>query len=1061
MRLIAAILHCGNMTFTSTEHKNARGHADGCHLDQTPSALAAAKLLGVTFEDLAEALTTRAIRAGNEIVHTPMDMGQSKKACEALMKATYGAAFDFIVAKVNESISSYQPQAQNNSASIGVLDIFGFETFESNNFEQICINYTNEALQQQFNKYVFKLEQEEYEREGILWKFISFPDNQEILDLIDKKHTGIFATLDEQCIVPSSDQKFTRFLYSKCEKHPRFGANAGQKVHHKFTIEHYAGPVEYGTEGWLEKNKDQMPSASVDLLKGANFELLVAAQFSAQLRELRSRIDTTVPHYIRCLKPNDELVPNYFDPKMIVEQLRCGGVLEAVRVSRAGYSTRYPHDVFKARYSFLGDCEIRSLKPMRTNTPFGKKLNAVNSDNNSIKKLIGKIALDIWEAENKSKDQQENAAPIEDFLSLDFSSRCALAGLQLGRTKVFLRREAFDRIEALRAKKFGKAAVTIQKIVRGVQARASYKLNRSSVRQPKKALLPDHICSFSSMRDEYMRTASSVSVDSRNDSEGANEPQMTELRTLHGCHLDQTPSALAAAKLLGVTFEDLAEALTTRAIRAGNEIVHTPMDMGQSKKACEALMKATYGAAFDFIVAKVNESISSYQPQAQNNSASIGVLDIFGFETFESNNFEQICINYTNEALQQQFNKYVFKLEQEEYEREGILWKFISFPDNQEILDLIDKKHTGIFATLDEQCIVPSSDQKFTRFLYSKCEKHPRFGANAGQKVHHKFTIEHYAGPVEYGTEGWLEKNKDQMPSASVDLLKGANFELLVAAQFSAQLRELRSRIDTTVPHYIRCLKPNDELVPNYFDPKMIVEQLRCGGVLEAVRVSRAGYSTRYPHDVFKARYSFLGDCEIRSLKPMRTNTPFGKKLNAVNSDNNSIKKLIGKIALDIWEAENKSKDQQENAAPIEDFLSLDFSSRCALAGLQLGRTKVFLRREAFDRIEALRAKKFGKAAVTIQKIVRGVQARASYKLNRSSVRQPKKALLPDHICSFSSMRDEYMRTASSVSVDSRNDSEGANEPQMTELRTLRSVEGKFQVWPPLKSSGSLLTNSS
>lgn len=106
-------------------------------------------------------------------------------------------------------------------------------------------------------------------------------------------------------------------------------------------------------------------------------------------------------------------MPNYFDPKMIVEQLRCGGVLEAVRVSRAGYSTRYPHDVFKARYSFLGDCEIRSLKPMRTNTPFGKKLNAVNSDNNSIKKLIGKIALDIWEAENKSKDQQENAAPIE------------------------------------------------------------------------------------------------------------------------------------------------------------------------------------------------------------------------------------------------------------------------------------------------------------------------------------------------------------------------------------------------------------------------------------------------------------------------------------------------------------------------------------------------------------------------------------------------------------------------------------------------------------------------
>ena len=145
MRLIAAILHCGNMTFTSTEHKNARGHADGCHLDRTPSAEAAAKLLGVTFEDLASALTTRAIRAGNDVVHTSMDIIQSKKASEALMKATYGAAFDFIVAKVNENISSYQPQDNCACASIGVLDIFGFETFESNNFEQICINYTNEV----------------------------------------------------------------------------------------------------------------------------------------------------------------------------------------------------------------------------------------------------------------------------------------------------------------------------------------------------------------------------------------------------------------------------------------------------------------------------------------------------------------------------------------------------------------------------------------------------------------------------------------------------------------------------------------------------------------------------------------------------------------------------------------------------------------------------------------------------------------------------------------------------------------------------------------------------
>jgi hypothetical protein len=144
-----------------------------------------------------------------------------------------------------------------------------------------------------------------------------------------------------------------------------------------------------------------------------------------------------------------------------------------------------------------------------------------------------------------------------------------------------------------------------------------------------------------------------------------------------------------------------------------------------------------------------------------------------------------------------------------------------------------------------------------------------------------------------------------------------------------------------------------------------------------------------------------------------------------------------------------------------QEFLALDFPSRCALAGLQLGRTKVFLRREAFDCIEALRSRKFGTAAISIQKVVRGIQTRASLKRNCSSVRKTPKNLTTEYMKmgSFSSMRDEYIRTASSV--DSRNDSEGANEPQTTEMRTLRSVEGKFQVWPPLKSSGSILTNPS
>jgi serine/threonine protein kinase/ankyrin repeat protein len=548
----------------------------------------------------------------------------------------------------------------------------------------------------------------------------------------------------------------------------------------------------------------------------------------------------------------------------------------------------------------------------------------------------------------------------------------------------------------------------------------------------------------------------------------------TPSRDNESCRLDDTSAARSCAALLGISFEGLAAALTARVIIAGDEIVHKPLTVESAQKALEALIKSLYGAMFDFVVVKVNDSIVNDRLD-QSKHASIGVLDIFGFETFQKNSFEQLCINYTNEALQQQFNKYVFKLEQQEYEKEGIMWKFISFPDNQDVLDLIDKKHTGVLALLDEQCILPKSDdQKFTRYLYGRSDKHPRFSATSSQRVDHLFSIEHYAGYVEYTTDGWIEKNKDQLPAASSDLLKSSTFELIeeiqkniraehrggrgtvatksVSSQFSSQLRELRSRIDETVPHYIRCLKPNDDLAPNFFEPKNIVEQLRCGGVLEAVRVSRAGYPTRYPHDVFLARYEVLAD--PRDMSPQSpVFSPSG-----YDERQDQLKRLISRIAFDLWYAdhvimqallladqEHQSKrdspkyqvrrinhnnkksvkvqtglnapfnlvvessimtpeDQRrkrnkadptaamrerrerhnvDRPATESDFLKLDFASRCAVAGLQLGRTKVFLRREAFDRIEAMRSEKFFNAAATIQKIARKRICRNNYLVMR------------------------------------------------------------------------------
>ena len=497
----------------------------------------------------------------------------------------------------------------------------------------------------------------------------------------------------------------------------------------------------------------------------------------------------------------------------------------------------------------------------------------------------------------------------------------------------------------------------------------------------------------------------------------------TETNRGEACQLDENEASLAVSNLLGVSFENLAASLTSRVLflREGN--VAKQLNAKQAYKASEALIKAIYGANFDYIVKMINQSIHKEKDVKKRGersvSACIGVLDIFGFETFESNTYEQMCINYTNETLQQHFNKHVFKLEQQEYEREGILWKFISFPDNQDVLDLVEMKRVGILAVLDEQCIVEwGSDDKFVQQLYQRCGGHDRFVATPQQTPYNKFSIEHYAGYVEYSTEEWVEKNKDQLPAASVELLHSSTFDYVgllqgfvraegaggrgsvaqksVGAKFVESLRDLRQRIDATAPHYIRCLKPNDDLLPDEFDPKNIVEQLRYSGVLEAVRVSRAGYPIRYTHGVFINRYYMLGD--------------LGQDGTKRNKDIHTLAKFAAKH---VWEADQKKMKARELLAATkqkksfrerrqapkvekkkkrlnaqsnidipdteEEFEELDFGTRCAVAGLQLGRTKMFLRREAFDRIEALRVAILGKSAAIIQAKVRGKVQRMRY----------------------------------------------------------------------------------
>lgn len=479
-----ALLHTSNITIKDSSSTLSVGD-DGSELIPSQSLDSALDLLGVSQKALNNALCLCKIQARGEVFHKKLSVVQATKALEALIKATYGALFTEIVRTINKSIAvkleTLDIKRVKDFPRIGVLDIFGFESFDVNSYEQLCINYCNEALQQQFNKFVFKLEQREYEQEGIDWSFIEFPDNQDILDLIERKRDGILSILDENCRLAScTDTTFCRSIFEKCKRHPRFSATQAQIANLSFSIEHYAGTVTYSSDNFLEKNKDELPKETTELLisssvgflaylgetlkkgedessnynstaptndkrrRNNNSSLLrntVGSQFSQQLRELREKIDSTTPHYVRCLKPNDDLVPNRFDARVIAEQLRCAGVLEAVRVSRVGFPHRYYHGQFIERYGLLA-----------------KKKNGNTREKDFCSALINMLIPQVSEMLSKQGSPTETVS----------------LGMQVGFSKVFLRTTIFDTLEFLRYKKLSHSAIVIQKYLRKFEAQNRY-----------------------------------------------------------------------------------------------------------------------------------------------------------------------------------------------------------------------------------------------------------------------------------------------------------------------------------------------------------------------------------------------------------------------------------------------------------------------------------------------------------------------------------------------------------------------------------------------------------
>ncbi|XP_071495589.1 unconventional myosin-Id-like [Diadema antillarum] len=376
--MVAAIIHLGEVQFESKPNKE-----EECQVVNEKELSTLAKLLNVTKDDLIKALCFRVVAAGSsEVVHKGHTKAQAYYGRDAFAKAIYERLFTWIVGKINSAIEVKGTVMEHGKETvIGVLDIYGFEIFDDNSFEQFCINYCNEKLQQLFIELVLKQEQEEYEREGIEWTNVEYFNNCIICDLVEEQHKGVIAILDEACLNVGkiTDKIFLDAMNKKLASHPHYASRALKPAeksleHGKhFMIKHYAGDVMYDVDGFMDKNKDtlfqdfkrllyssQNPNISHMWPEGQQKVTAVTKRpptagtvFKNSMIELVKNLASKEPFYVRCIKPNEEKSPVLFDDTRCLHQVRYLGLLENVRVRRAGFASRQLYQRFLLRYKML------------------------------------------------------------------------------------------------------------------------------------------------------------------------------------------------------------------------------------------------------------------------------------------------------------------------------------------------------------------------------------------------------------------------------------------------------------------------------------------------------------------------------------------------------------------------------------------------------------------------------------------------------------------------------------------------------------------------------------
>ena len=576
IQIVVAVLHIGNISFV--ESTAVGEDAAKFSLDCESHVLQACKLLGVEPTDLMNALGRRHVVIANNIIQKNLNVSGATYARDNFAKTVYDLLFSWIVTKINSTICSPSEDTAGAASVIGILDIFGFEYFRVNSFEQLCINYTNEKLQDHFNYAVFRSEQEVYAEEGLRWRFEEYPDNSQRLDLLENKTHGIFSVINEQLKLPkATDESLAQALYQKCSAHPHFSYSKAGQGRLEFTVRHFASSVTYNTHGMLDKNRSDVTHDVTDCIKESRMELLrhlvvppvetkkttprrrslrvdspgelsaserdavkavmsssggsvksnkgsgggtgsggalrsglsrsvqgggrsadspkavsprslfppspsasngdkslfgaaggagaglnparkptsVASQLSQQLRELMLKVRSMRSHFVRCIKPNQDLRPEQFDSKMVVEQLRCGGVLCAVRVFQAGLTNRLSFESFAAKFACF--CVVLGSSPLTKGLLALLRDRRRNDDPHNparFRRMASKI-VDLV-------PPTETALNVLDGTSHPGHDANVLYGMQMGRTSVFLRATVFEYLNKLRHRLMPIAAKRIQ-----------------------------------------------------------------------------------------------------------------------------------------------------------------------------------------------------------------------------------------------------------------------------------------------------------------------------------------------------------------------------------------------------------------------------------------------------------------------------------------------------------------------------------------------------------------------------------------------------------------------